>query len=140
MRTTADRIRYAISFEIIALILVMPLGALAFDKPVHDMGVIAVVGATLATLWNYVYNLMFDHAMLALRGSVEKTLAIRVLHALLFELGLLTVLLPFVAWYLRIGLWEALILDLALAGFYMVYAFVFAWAYDRIFPIAPVRG
>lgn len=34
-----------------------------------------------------------------------------------------------------ISLVDAFLLDLALAVFYMVYAFVFNWAYDRVFPI-----
>ena len=135
MRTTSDRIRHALSFELIGILIATPLGALLFDKPFHDMGVIVIVGATLATVWNYAYNLLFDHAMLRLRGAVAKTLTIRVLHAVLFELGLLAVLLPFVAWYLGLTLWQALVLDLAFAGFYLVYAFCFNWAYDLIFPI-----
>ena len=64
MRSTKDRIRHAVSFEIIGLVLVTPLGAWAFDMNVQHIGVVAVVGATLATVWNYVYNLMFDHAKL----------------------------------------------------------------------------
>lgn len=135
MRGTADRIRHAISFEIFGLVLVTPLGAWAFDMPFQQIGAVALVGATLATVWNYVYNLIFDHAMVRLRGRVAKTLALRVLHAMLFEIGLLVVLLPFIAWYLGIGVIEALVMDVGFAVFYMVYAFVFNWAYDIVFPI-----
>ncbi|MFU8883570.1 MAG: chlorhexidine efflux transporter [Rhodobacterales bacterium] len=39
------------------------------------------------------------------------------------------------ALYLGVGLWAALIMDLAFAGFYLVYAFVFNRLYDLIFPI-----
>lgn len=46
MRKTADRVRHALSFEIIALVIVTPLGALVFDKPISDVGVVALVGAT----------------------------------------------------------------------------------------------
>lgn len=135
MRSTRDRIRHAISFELIALLIVTPAGALLFDKPISDIGVIAIGGATIATGWNYLYNLGFDHLMQRLRGSTQKSTAIRAAHAILFELGLLVVLLPFVAWYLQISLWEALIMDVAFALFYVVYAFVFNWAYDRVFPL-----
>jgi uncharacterized membrane protein len=135
MRSTSDRIRHAISFEIIALIIVTPAGALLFHKPISDIGVIAIGGATIATLWNYIYNLGFDHLMRRQTGSTRKTPGIRVIHAILFELGLLIALLPFVAWYLQISLWEALIMDIAFALFYVVYAFVFNWGYDRVFPL-----
>ena len=52
MRSAFDRLRHAISFEVIALILVIPAGAILFDVPLHDFGVVGIVSATLATLWN----------------------------------------------------------------------------------------
>lgn len=135
MRTTGDRIRHAISFEIIGLIIVIPLGSIAFGMPAENIGVVGVVSATIATAWNYIYNLGFDHAMQRLRGNTQKTPALRVAHAILFEFGLLLVLLPFIAWYLGISIWHALAMDIAFALFYVVYAFVFNWSYDRIFPL-----
>ncbi|WP_142846103.1 PACE efflux transporter [Telmatospirillum sp. J64-1] len=135
MRTVRDRIRHAISFEIIGLALIIPLATWAFDKPMHDIGVVGLVSAMLATVWNYIYNWLFDHAMQRARGSTLKTTPIRVIHAILFEAGLLGVLLPFFAWYLNIGLWEAFVMDASFALFYLCYAFVFNWSYDRLFPL-----
>lgn len=140
MRRTADRIRHAISFEVIALAIITPLGAWVFDTALRDMGVVTVVSATIATGWNYLYNLLFDHAMLRRRGDVHKTPAIRVLHAVLFEAGLLVVLIPFIALFLGVSLWTAFVMDVAFAGFYLVYAFCFNWAYDVIFPIPDPKG
>ncbi|WP_145144964.1 PACE efflux transporter [Roseomonas gilardii] len=140
MRSTADRIRHTILFEIVGLALVLPLGSWLFGLPVEKMGVIGVGSVFAAAIWNYLYNLGFDRAMLALRGRVEKTLPLRVLHALLFEAGLLVVLLPAIAWYLGISLMEAFVMDIAIAGFYVAYAFVFNLAYDRIFPIPERRA
>lgn len=142
MRTVRDRVRHALSFEIIGLVLVTVLGAWAFGLPGHHIGVVAFVGATIATVWNYVYNVAFDRAMLRTRKTVRKTPALRVLHAILFELGLLIALIPVIALYLGLSLVEALVMDAALAAFYVVYAFVFNWAYDLVFPIPraePVR-
>ena len=135
MRTTADRIRHAVSFEVIGIIIATPLAAFAFHMPGGDSAVIVVASATVAMLWNYIYNLGFDHAMQRLTDGTAKTTRIRVAHAVLFELGLLMIMLPLVAWYLQISIWQALIMDIALALFYMGYAFVFNWAYDRVFPL-----
>lgn len=135
MRTTRDRIRHATGFELIGLALVTPLGMIAFGKPLHEIGTIAVIGATLAMLWTYIYNIGFDHLMQRLTGGTQKTLPQRIAHAVLFELGLLLVLLPVIAWWLGITLWEALVMDAAFALFYMVYALVYNWAYDRLFPL-----
>ncbi len=135
MRTTLDRIRHALSFEIIGLLIVAPLVGWAFDMPVHDIGAVAVVSATVATVWNYGYNLMFDRIRLRIAGHTRKTPALRVIHAVLFEAGLLVVLMPFVALYLGVSLAQAFLIDLSFAGFYLVYAFAFNWAYDLVFPI-----
>lgn len=135
MRTPKDRIRHAISFEVLGVVTAAPLFALLFDYPLHHMGMVTLIGATCATVWNYVYNLVFDHAMLRWAGTTLKKIRHRIVHALLFEAGLLAVLVPLVALYLGISLLDALILDLALAVFYLVYAFVFNLAYDKLFPL-----
>lgn len=135
MRSAFDRLRHAISFEVIALILVIPAGAILFDVPLHDFGVVGIVSATLATLWNLGYNVLFDLALQRLTGSTLKSRIVRVLHALAFEVGLLMVLLPFIAWYLGISLWDAFVLDIALAAFYLVYSYVFNLIYDTLFPL-----
>lgn len=134
MRTTKDRIRQAISFELIGLLLSIPLAALAFGFDLGRTGVLGVVGATTATLWNYVFNLVFDHGLKRVTGSTRKTVPVRFLHAISFELGLMMAFLPVISWWMGIGLLEALIVDIAFVLFYLVYAFVFTWCYDTIFP------
>lgn len=136
MRSIFDRLRHALSFEIIALLLVVPLGAFIFHMPMHDIGVVSVVSATLATLWNIAYNYIFDASMQRFTGKTRKTGSQRICHAVLFEVGLLIVLMPFIAWYLGVSLWQAFLMDVSFAVFYVVYAFVFNWAYDRLFPLA----
>lgn len=135
MRNTRDRIRHSVLFELIGLITVTPLGGWVFGVPISHFGVVAVVSTTLAMSWNYAYNLGFDHALLRLTGSVKKTLRTRIVHAGLFEFGLLCLLVPFIAWYLAVPLWQAFVMDVSLAGFYLVYAFVFNWVYDIVFPV-----
>jgi uncharacterized membrane protein len=135
MRSAPDRIRHAISFEIIGLVLVTPLATALFGLPVMDVGVIAIGSATAAALWNYVYNLGFDHALLRLTRSIRKSWLVRVVHAVLFEGGLLLLLVPMIALYLGVGLAQAFLIDVTLAVFYLVYAFAFNLAYDVVFPV-----
>jgi uncharacterized membrane protein len=135
MRTTGDRIRHALSFELIGILLATPLTAFAFHLDGSDSTVIVMASATVAMVWNYIYNLMFDHGMQRFRGTTQKTKTIRVFHAIFFEIGLLAIMLPAIAWYLQISLLDAFLMDLALAIFYMVYALIFNWAYDRMFPL-----
>ena len=135
MRSTRDRIRHAILFEIIGLALILPLGTVLFGLHPSDMGVIGLGSAFVATAWNYVYNLGFDHAMQRYAGHTRKSLLLRVAHAVLFEAGLLVILLPPIAWYLGISFVQAFVMDLAIAAFYVAYAFGFNLAYDRVFPL-----
>lgn len=135
MRTTSDRILHAISFEVIGLALVVPLGALVFGLGLHEVGVIGLASSLIATVWTYFYNLWFDRALRRLTGKIDKSLVMRMLHAVFFELGLLVLFAPLIALYLGISLWHALTIDISLALFYMGYAFVFNWIYDLVFPI-----
>ncbi len=57
MRSTRDRIRHALLFEVIGLALIIPLGTALFGLHTSEMGVIGVGSAIAATVWNYVYNL-----------------------------------------------------------------------------------
>ena len=135
MRNTRDRIRHAVGFEVIGLLAFAPLASVVFGYELHQMGLIGAVASLIAAGWNYLYNLMFDKAMLRFTGQLRKSVFVRVLHAVLFELGLLVVFLPSVAWYLDISLVDALIMDIAVAGFYMVYALIYNWLYDIVFPV-----
>ena len=137
MRTFRDRVRHALTFEAVALAIFIPGSAVLFGQPPRDMGVIGVASATIATLWNFVFNMGFDRALLRLRGTLHKTVAIRVAHTFLFEAGLVVMLIPMIAWYLQISLWAALLMDVAIVVFYLVYGFLFNIAYDRVFPVQP---
>ncbi|GLC91421.1 membrane protein [Cupriavidus sp. TA19] len=139
MRTTRDRICHAVGFEVVGLLIFAPLASWAFGYKLHEMGLIGAVASLIATGWNYLYNLLFDKAMLRITGQVRKSVKVRVLHAILFELGLLVVFLPALAWYLNISLVDALIMDIAVAVFYMVYALVYNWLYDIIFPVPSLK-
>lgn len=127
--------RHALTFEITALMIITPLGAVLFDMPLFEIGTAVLVGSLIATAWTYFYNLGFDRALHRVRGSVEKTFLIRIFHTIAFEAGLLLVLMPYFAWHLGITLFEALMLDISFAAFYMVYAFAFNWIYDVVFPL-----
>lgn len=69
------------------------------------------------------------------RGSTRKGMAMRAIHAALFEMGLLAILMPLIAWWLAVSLLQAFVMDLGFSAFYMAYAFVFNLAYDRLFPL-----
>jgi uncharacterized membrane protein len=93
---------------------------------------LATASSVIAVLWNLVFNSLFEawEARQAVRG---RSLQRRIAHAIGFEGGLAAVLVPLFAWWLDIGLWEALVFDAALLLFFLVYTFGFNWAFDRVF-------
>jgi Na+-transporting NADH:ubiquinone oxidoreductase subunit NqrB len=64
------------------------------------------------------------------RVKRNRTLLRRRLHSLGFEGGLTLLLLPLVAWWLKISWRAALATNLGLFVFFFVYALVFQWGFD----------
>ncbi|RYF40467.1 MAG: hypothetical protein EOO27_47640, partial [Comamonadaceae bacterium] len=49
-----------------------------------------------------------------------------------FEVGLIFMAVPFVAWWLDVTLWHALVVDIGLVLFYLPYTFVYNLVYDTV--------
>ena len=93
---------------------------------------LAVASSVIAVVWNLAFNALFERweATRAVRGRSVKR---RILHALGFEGGLAVILVPVMAWGFDVTLWHALVMDLGLLLFFLVYTFAFNWAFDRVF-------
>ena len=93
---------------------------------------LAAATSVIAVVWNLLFNTLFEawESRQARRG---RSLARRAAHAIGFEGGLAAVLVPLFAWWLDVSLWEALLFDAALLVFFLVYTFVFNWAFDQVF-------
>lgn len=128
--TVFERFVYAFFFELFGIGISTPLFAWLTGTGMFDMGVIATVIAVMALLWNMLFNSLFD-AWLK-RNRLRKNVRIRVLHAFLFELGLICGALPFIMWWLKISLWDALTLDIGLILFYLPYTYIYSLVYDTL--------
>ena len=71
----------------------------------------------------------------ARRARRTRTLGRRVLHACGFEGGLALVLVPLMAWWLSISLWQAFLAELGLMLFFLLYAFCFQYLFDLLFDV-----
>jgi uncharacterized membrane protein len=125
-----ERMFHALTFEAVAIAICAPAGALLLGHSLVHMGVLTLMISLAAMLWNIVFNAAFDRARQRL--AFELTLVARAVHALLFELGLILAVVPLAAWWLSIGLWEAFVLDIGIALFFLPYTFVFNWSYDKL--------
>jgi uncharacterized membrane protein len=136
MRTSADRIRHTLLFEIIGLVTCAPLASWILGKGLAQIGALSIVLSLTAMCVNYIYNLVFDIALVRLGRPVNlRPTWMRVIHAILFETSLLILAIPLVAWWLDMTLWMAFLTNLGFSLFFLVYAFAYNWVYDVVFPM-----
>ena len=126
------KIVYVSLYELFAVAISSTGLALGSGSSLERAGALAVASSLIAVVWNLVYNSLFERweASQTLRGRSFRR---RAAHAIGFELGFLFLLVPLFAWWLQIGLWHALGLEIGLAMFFLTYTFVFNWAFDKTF-------
>lgn len=129
-RKLSERITHALAFEVIAIFISAPAAAWITGHSIFDMGILTAVIATIAVIWNMIYNWLFDKLQAQLH--FERSYPVRISHACGFEIGLIFIAIPFVAWWLNISIWQALILDIGFVLFYLPYGFFFNLIYDKI--------
>lgn len=132
MQGIQRKIVYVISFEILAIVLASTLLRVLSDSPVATAGITAAVSSAIAMAWNYAYNMLFE-AWEARQARKGRSLLRRAVHAIGFEIGLVTMLVPLFAWILGVSLLVAFFLNAVMIVFFLVYAFLFNLAFDRIF-------
>lgn len=129
-KSITERIFQAAGFELLAIVICTPLLAWIMDKPMLDMGLVTVMIAALALAWNVIFNGIFDRVLR--RFGRAHNAWTRVVHALLFEGGLVAVGVPLIAWWLDISLWQAFLLDIGVLLFFLPYTYIYHWVYDVV--------
>ncbi|EGD04364.1 transmembrane pair domain-containing protein [Burkholderia sp. TJI49] len=138
MQGLPRRITQAVLYEAIAIACISPAISAVFKQDLVYSGALSATMSAIAMLWNLVFNALFERWE-ASRRRRTRTLGRRILHAAGFEGGLIFILVPVVSWWLEISWFDAFVVDIALFAFFFCYAFVFQWAFDRVFavPAAP---
>ncbi|MDP8634398.1 PACE efflux transporter [Serratia marcescens] len=132
MQGVKRKLVYVTAYEIIGMaISALGLALLSGHAP-SSTGPLAVVITTLAVSWNFIYNYVFEWWE-SRQASRARTFKRRILHAVGFQLTLVVYLIPLIAWWMGITLWQALLLDMALIVIIPCYTFVFNWAFDKLF-------
>lgn len=118
-------------YEIIAIVCASLL-FMAIGQDAGSSGGMAVVASTIAICWNFAFNWLFEKWE---AGQTQKGRSVlrRVVHAIGFEGGIAAMLIPLMAWWFNISLWEATVMEAGLLVFFMVYTFAFNWGFDRMF-------
>jgi len=132
MNPKTRRVLQAILYEIFAIAFVGPVLSIAFDKPAASTLGLAFVLSSIALAWNYIFNALFERweARQTKRG---RSFARRLAHGIGFEGGLVVILVPVMALWLKISPLNAFLANIGLLAFFFVYAIAFTWAFDRVF-------
>jgi uncharacterized membrane protein len=123
-----ERSFHALMFEVGGVLLATPLAAWLMNSSITHVGGLAILLASIAMTWNAVFNFIFER--FERRYGWQRTPTIRVLHALLFEGGLVVMVLPLTMWWMDLTFWQALALDLGFFVFFLPYTYVYNWVYD----------
>lgn len=125
------RIVFVSLYEFIAIVASSAL-FIAIGQEAGASGVMAVAASTIAICWNIAFNWLFEKWE-SRQTKKGRSVWRRIAHAIGFEGGIAAMLIPLMAWWFSISLWEAAVLEAGILVFFMVYTFAFNWAFDRIF-------
>jgi uncharacterized membrane protein len=126
------KVLYAVSFEVIGILVAgATLMLLAKSDPARSFS-LSFLAATIAMVWSYGFNSLFE-AWEARQPRRGRSKTQRAIHAVLFEGGLVAILLPLTAWWLQVSLWTALFLEGWLIAVFILYTYLFTWAFDLLF-------
>ncbi|GAA4115840.1 PACE efflux transporter [Enteractinococcus coprophilus] len=132
------RITYAVVFEILAVgFTTLILALLGNDS--GSSFLVGLVSSTVALTWNLIFNWGFEAFERRIKIT-HRPWYMRVTHAVLFEGGLVAMLVPAIAWILGVSLLEAFILEIGLLIFFLIYTAIYAWAFDRVFGLPEPRS
>lgn len=124
-----ERIFHSILFEVVALILMMVFAFLFIEGSMAAITGLAVGLSVMAMAWNYIFNIGFDKAFG--NDRINRSFKLRLFHGFAFEIGMLIVTLPLIMWVLNLSFLTALLMDIGFVLFFLVYAIVFNWVYDK---------
>ena len=129
-KTLTERVIHAVSFEGLATLILAPTAAWLMQRSVVEMGGLSILLATLALIWNLIYNAVFDRLWPVSR--VVRTLRVRALHAIGFESGFIIIGVTAVALVLGVSLIQAFMLEIGFMLFFLPYTMLFNWLWDTL--------
>ncbi len=129
-KSFTERCFHAGVFELLAIIICAPLLVWVMGVSLAHAGLLTLMISLIAMSWNVVFNTLFDRIERHLK--LVRTMRMRVVHAVVFEAGLVVSVVPLAAWWLGISLLDAFLLDIAVILFFLPYTFLFNLGYDKL--------
>ncbi|HDX4392240.1 PACE efflux transporter [Enterobacter bugandensis] len=125
-----ERIFHAVIFEVTANVIIALSLAWLMNVSVLQSGSLSVISALTATVWNFIFNKLFDS--LQKKHQFQRTFLVRAIHAVGFETGLIISLIPVAMFMLNLTIAEAFFVEIGLVLFFLPYTMLFNWLYDYL--------
>lgn len=125
-----ERIFHAVIFEVTANLIIALSLAWLMNVSVLQSGSLSVISALTATVWNFIFNKLFDS--LQKKHQFQRTFLVRAIHAVGFETGLIVSLIPVAMFMLNLTIAEAFFVEIGLVLFFLPYTMLFNWLYDYL--------
>ncbi|WP_336658504.1 PACE efflux transporter [Enterobacter asburiae] len=125
-----ERVFHAVIFEVTANVIIALSLAWLMNVSVLQSGSLSVISALTATVWNFIFNKLFDS--LQKKHQFQRTFLVRAIHAVGFETGLIISLIPVAMVMLNLTATEAFFVEIGLVLFFLPYTMLFNWLYDYL--------
>ncbi|EHN8799633.1 PACE efflux transporter [Enterobacter asburiae] len=125
-----ERVFHAVIFEVTANVIIALSLAWLMNVSVLQSGSLSVISALTATVWNFIFNKLFDS--LQKKHQFQRTFLVRAIHAVGFETGLIISLIPVAMVMLNLTVTEAFFVEIGLVMFFLPYTMLFNWLYDYL--------
>lgn len=132
MQGTKRRVTYVFFYEVLSFFICAMVLAVLSGTTISHTGPLSILIAVIAVTVNFFYNYAFE-IWEKTQVSKKRTVLRRVAHAIGFQIVLVTILIPLIAWWMQISLLKAFLLDFSLMVLIPCYTFVYNYFFDHIF-------
>lgn len=132
MQGMKRRVTYVFFYEVLSFLICAMILAVLSGSTISHTGPLSLLIAVVAVSVNFFYNYAFEWWEKR-QHSKTRTIFRRVVHAIGFQVVLVTILIPLIAWWMQISLVKAFLLDFSLMIIIPCYTFVYNYFFDHLF-------
>jgi uncharacterized membrane protein len=119
-------------FEVLGILVASSVLGMLSGASATTSGLLGVMISTTGVTVNFVYNFGFE-AWERRRAETTRSVGRRIVHAIGFQIALVTFLIPLIAWWLDVSLLQAFLYDAVLIVFFPIFTFAYNWSFDSVF-------
>lgn len=132
MQGMKRRVTYVFFYDVLSFLICAMILAVLSGSTISLTGPLSLLIAVIAVSVNFFYNYAFEWWEKR-QHSKTRTIFRRVVHAIGFQVVLVTILIPLIAWWMQISLVKAFFLDFSLMIIIPCYTFVYNYFFDHLF-------